>query len=402
MFTRVARKRRKGGTMNSKGVSLIREEMKKWYKRSSFYMIAIIALFLFAGILTSIQPAYRLSSSTLHQWTSQINGSSFLHLMGMENRIFKTAYPEDQEDIKVSEVVFQMATSIKPNDPRTLLGREIPGFSSYDGEIIVAGKGTDYTNMPIESSPPMEVFETEKEAVIKEETSTEDKAPDKNPVQTTGERDVVFIYHTHNRESFLPLLPAGTVADEAFHSKANITMVGERLAKGLEENGIGTNVDKTDITKKLKEKNMEYYQSYAASRPIIQEAIKQDGNLQFFFDLHRDSLGKELTTIELNGKSYAKTVFVIGGEYARYEQNLKLANDLHKAIEKKYPGLSRGVITKKGATTNGKFNQDLSQNAVLIEFGGVENNLDELYRSADAIAEVFSDFYWKAEKVNGN
>lgn len=36
----------------------------------------------------------------------------------------------------------------------------------------------------------------------------------------------------------------------------------------------------------------------------------------------------------------------------------------------------------------------------MIEFGGVENRLNELYRTADALAEVFSEYYWQAEKVN--
>ncbi len=72
-------------------------------------------------------------------------------------------------------------------------------------------------------------------------------------------------------------------------------------------------------------------------------------------------------------------------------------------MEAKYPGLSRGVLPpKKGPGTNGVFNQDLHENALLIEIGGVDNNMEELYRTADALAEVFSEFYWEAEKVNSN
>lgn len=382
-------------------MTFIHTELKKWYKRSGIFIVAIGLLFLLIGLLTSIQPAYRLSSASIHQWTGQIDGSSFLHMMGMENRIYKEAYPTDQEEIDVSEMVFHLTTSIKPDDPRTLLGRELPGFSVFDGEILIAGEGSDYTNMPIESSPPMNVFDTEEEAVITEET-TPDIPVEEEPVLTTGEKDVVFIYHSHNRESFLPLLPPGTVADLAYHSKANITLVGKRLGKSLESNGIGTVVDVTDFTGELNKRGMEYHQSYDVSRPVLKDAINQNRDLQFFFDLHRDYLPKKQTTTTINGKSYARIYFVIGGEYARYEQNQKLATDLHKKIEQKYPGISRGVTTKSGPLTNGKFNQDLSQNAIIIEFGGVENNLEELYRTADAVAEVFSDFYWQAEKVNGN
>jgi len=390
--------------VSKKNISFIHKELKSWYKRSGVFLFSVIVLFLLIGLLTSIQPAYRLSSSSVHHLTGQISGGSFLHLMGMENRLYKGAYPEDQEEIDITQLVFHSATSIKPDDPRSLLGRELPGFAAYDGKIIVAGEGTDYTNMPIESSPPMEVFDDEKEAVINdEETPDPPKVEEKDPVQTTGERDVVFIYHSHNRESFLPLLPPGTVADNAYHSKANITMVGDRLKSSLESNGIGANIDKTDITGKLLNSGMKYYESYEMSRPVVAQAIKQNDNLKFFFDLHRDwHSEKSFTTKEINGKSYARLFFVVGGDNPNYEKNAKLAWDLHKQLEKKYPGISRGVTEKKGQGTNGVFNQDLSSNSIVIEFGGVSSNLEELYRTADAFAEVFSDYYWQAEKVNGN
>ncbi|WP_425489437.1 stage II sporulation protein P [Geomicrobium halophilum] len=37
-------------------------------------------------------------------------------------------------------------------------------------------------------------------------------------------------------------------------------------------------------------------------------------------------------------------------------------------------------------------NEDLSPNSMLIEFGGVENTLQEMYRSADAVAEVLQAY----------
>lgn len=375
--------------------------IKSWSKRGGIYVVAICLLFLVIGLLTTAKPAYRISSQTLQHWTSQIEGESFLYLYNMENKMFVEAYPQGQQRINISNLAFQMATSIKPEDPRSLLGREIPGFSRFDGQILVAGEGTDYTNMPIESSPPMEIFDKEEPIVsehpVEEQVEEESESPTYLP---SSKNDVVFIYHTHNRESFLPLLPEGTNRDLAMHSEANITLVGDRLAQSLEDYGIGAKVDKTDLIPILKENEMKYYQSYDASRPIVEEAIATNQNFKYFFDLHRDSQPKHITTKEINGKSYARIIFVIGEEYARNEKNHQFANTLHKAIEKKYPGLSRGVVTYGGPGRDGKYNQDLSENAIVIEFGGVENNLEELYRSADALAEVFSDYYWKAEKVN--
>jgi len=118
------------------------------------------------------------------------------------------------------------------------------------------------------------------------------------------------------------------------------------------------------------------------------------------FDIHRDSLPYEKTTIKKDGKSYATLLFVIGAENKNYEKNLKLATTLHYMLEEKMPGLSRGVITKEGPRSNGVYNQDLLETALLIEVGGYDNHLEELYRTIDIFAEVFSDYYWGAEKVS--
>lgn len=177
--------------------------------------------------------------------------------------------------------------------------------------------------------------------------------------------------------------------------------VGEKLQEELESKGIGTKVEKTDIQAILNKKGWSYAQSYQESREVVQAALARNRDLTYLIDIHRDSRRRKYTTIDINGKSYAKIAFVIGAENPNYEKNLKLANVLHKLLDKKYgKGLSRGIIELKGARTNGKFNQDLSENAILIEFGGIDNTFDELYRSAEALADVFSEYYWQAERVN--
>ncbi|WP_245831767.1 stage II sporulation protein P [Oceanobacillus senegalensis] len=373
-----------------------------FYKRSGLYLVSLAVLFILIGLLTTIQPAYRISSEMITKWTSDIDSSVFLNLIGMENRGFKQALPEENQFPSLSSSLFQVATSIKPNDPRSLLGNEIPGFSIYDNQILIAGEGTDYTNLPYESSPPLEEVLKDREAVVEtEENDNVEQKQDEN-MPTTGEREVVYLYNSHNRESFLPHLPDETDPNLAHHSEVNITKVSERLAKSLEAKGIGTEVEDADIGNLLNKKGWEYHQSYDAARGVVEEAIAGNKDIQFVFDIHRDAMPREHTTMEMDGKSYAKIMFVVGKEHANYEKNLELATELHYLFEEKYPGLSRGVLPKGGAGTNGVFNQDLSENAVLIEFGGVGNNLDELYRTADIVAEVFSDYYWDAEEVDSN
>ncbi|WP_078428864.1 stage II sporulation protein P [Alkalihalobacterium alkalinitrilicum] len=372
-------------------------------KVAVFIIVGIMAVFIFTGMLTSIDPGYGMASSTVHNWTTQMNGENLVYLMGMQNKYFQQALPEDSEPPDLSSLAFEVLTSINPDDPRSLLGRELPGFALFDANIIVAGEGSDYTNMPIESAPPMEVLMAEREAST---TAFEglDKPTDQQsqPEMTTGDRKVVHIIHSHTRESFLPELKGVTNPNEAWHSEVNISLVGERLGQSLQNHGIGTDVDKTDIQSILTQRDWSYPRSYDASREFVKEAIAENDQLEFFFDLHRDSLLRDKTTVTINGEHYARIYFVIGRDNRNKDHNLKLAKDLHHRLEQKYPGLSRGVVEMGGIGRNGVYNQDLSNNSILIEFGGVENSVEEAFRSADAFAEVFSDFYWEQAKVSSD
>jgi stage II sporulation protein P len=386
-----------------------RKRITPFYKKSGIYLISMIILFVFIGLLTTIKPAYRFSSQIISEWTSDIDSSIFLYLLSMENRAFKQAYPEEKSIPNLSTTFFQIATNIKVNDPKSLLGQELPGFSTFGNQIVIAGEGTNYMNLSIESSPPLEDVLEERQAILDDSTEKNEQEENAESIHdehkeqlTTGDREVVLIYNTHNYESFLPHLPDVTDPDLAHHSEVNITKVSDRLAESLEAKGIGTKVDQTDFMRILKEKDWGYGRSYEASRSTVSEVIGSNKDLHYVFDLHRDSMAREITTKTINGKDYAKILMVVGAEYASYEKNLTLATELNALIEEKYPGLSRGVIKKEGPGNNGVYNQDLSENALLIEFGGYDNTLEELYRTADAVAEIFSEFYWDAEKVNVN
>ncbi|AMX82838.1 stage II sporulation protein P [Geobacillus subterraneus] len=369
------------------------------------FMLVIVGcmmMFMLVGALTSLRPEYRPSSSSLNDMAAHFPEETFIRLFGLENRYFAQLLPKERQQTNYSSLLFRLATSINPDDPRSLLGSELPGFALYDSKILIAGEGTDYTNIPYESAPPLEVMLAERQASVEELEQAEqnqDEKPLPPPAQTTGGREVVYIYHTHTRESYLPALKGVTDPDLAFHQSVNVTKVGEKLMEELEKRGIGAQINKTDIEAELLKKGMKYGQAYDMSRQTVVAAMKQNRDLQYFIDIHRDAHRRKHTTTTINGVDYARVAFIVGGENAEYEKNLQLATELHHLLQKKYPGLSRGVIKKQGAGTDGKFNQDLSGNAILVEFGGVDNTFAELFRSAAAFADVFSEYYWQAEKV---
>ncbi|WP_208590155.1 stage II sporulation protein P [Gracilibacillus suaedae] len=370
----------------------------------SGFVTTFFAMFILVGMLTSMDPSYRVASNTVKKWTNNVTEVHFLSLMMMENRVFKEALPEDQTPIDMWKVVFELGTNVRMHDVRSLLGRELPGFEMYDREILIAGEGTDYTNLTVESTPPLDIVLEEREATTPEEKDEEkdEEKPVEEQEKTTGDKDVVYIYNTHNRESFLPYLPDADEPDDAFHHEVNITKVSEQLSKDLKRHGIGAEVDDTDIGAILNEKGWNYSaDSYRASKDVVEAALTDNKDVNFVFDLHRDSIRKDLTTIEIDGKSYAKIMFVIGGDNPNYEKNYALAEKLHALLDEKYYGLSRGVEMYAGAGRNGVYNQDVSENALTIEVGGVDNTMEELYNTTEVFAEIFSEYYWDAEKVSG-
>lgn len=370
----------------------------------SFLVVFFLLLFVFSlsAVMTSLKPEYRLSSNSIHTVTNQFTGKMLFTLLANENHYFFSALPEGQKAPNFSRELFTLSTNISLDDPRSFLGRELPGFSIFDSEIIVAGKGTDYTNMPYESSPPMHVLDEQKDADLQnidgiDESDTDTKEA---PTQTTNGRKVVHIYFSHNRESYLPYLKGVNNPNLAYHSKINVSKLGERLSKELAEKGIGSEVNNTDIMGMLNKKGLKYPKSYQESRAAVQTAMASNKDLEYFIDIHRDSKRKKDTTITINGKKYAKIVFVIGGKNPNYEKNTALASKLHKALEKKYPGLSRGIIKYNNSGNNSVYNQDLSSKAMLVEIGGVDNTFEEMYLTVEAFADVFSEFYWDAKAVD--
>jgi stage II sporulation protein P len=368
--------------------------------------LGILALLLFvfsvSGVMTSLRPEYRISSNSVHTVANQFSGKMLFSMLANENHYLFNALPEGKQESIITNQLIKVSTNISLEDPRSLLGRELPGFSIFDNEILVAGKGTNYTNMPYESSPPVDVLNEERDASLQnlDEIEEPDKGVTNQPNQTTNGRKVVEIYHSHNRESYLPYLKGVTNPDLAYHSKINITKLGERMVEDLADKGIGSSLDKTDIMGNLNNKGLNYAKSYQESRKSVQTALANNKDLEYLIDIHRDSKRKKHTTITIKGKEYAKIAFVIGGNNPNFEKNAALANKIHKALEKKYPGISRGVMKQGGSSHNGIYNQDLSGNAMLLEIGGVDNTFEEMYLTVDAFTEVFSEFYWDAKAVD--
>lgn len=368
-----------------------------------FTIILLLFVFSVSGLLTSMKSDYRPSSQSVNEAASIFTGRMLFSLLALENEYFAASLKAEEKQNSNLEQLLKYSVEISLDDPRSLLGKELPGFSIFDAEIVVAGADMDYTNMPYESAPPNDAVPSV-DPDLQNVDSIEETEPGETN-QTTNGKKTVFIYHTHNTESYTPYLKDLKNINLAHHSEVNVTRVGQKLGAVLGSKGIGAVVDTTDINRVLNQKGLKHSKSYQESRAVVQEAMAGNEDLTYYIDIHRDSRRKDKTTITINGQAYAKIAFVVGGKNAKYGKNLALAKELHYELEKKYPGLSDGVIVNAGSGQNGVYNQDLSEQAMLLEIGGVDNTFEEAYRTVEAFADVFSKYYWEnneAEEVNAS
>ncbi len=180
------------------------------YTKRSVFAFVMICLFLIAILILNPASSSYIYTNPLNQWLRSYPAESMMYIMGTENKHFRRVLPKGVEPPNVLSVTVEMFTGIQPQRIATLLLDEVPGFKTFDTKIIVAGEGTNYSNLPIESSPPMDVLLKERELskenlqeLEKTEQSTEHKHEE--PSKSTEGKKVAFIYHTHSRESFFAL-----------------------------------------------------------------------------------------------------------------------------------------------------------------------------------------------------
>ncbi|MGN7468573.1 stage II sporulation protein P [Brevibacillus sp. SAFN-007a] len=374
-----------------------------------FAVLSFITAFLFVmtGVLSLGGNRVAITSSAIQQAASHISSLAILSWMGQEIPALSATVQasSDARSNSVTGFLFQLATNIQPGDLRSLLGRELPGMvTTEDARFVVQGKGATLADFYVEypahpkqvadTSQLVPVVEPQEQAAAK--PAEEKPAPAAKPATTNGKK-IVFVYNSHNRESwFSETKPIGTSVD---HPTQNISLVSQRLSEALNERGIGADVSKDDIYQQLLNKKMDYALSYAQSLQVVKAAVEKNRELHYFFDLHRDTAPRDRTTVTIKGKTYARVMFVIGKRNKSHEKNEAFATELHQLMEKMYPELSRGVMEKGAKTDHGEYNQSISPGSLLMEIGGTENTLQESLNTAEALADVFAAYYLQAEKV---
>ncbi len=323
------------------------KKVKLKKKKKINYKIISILLVLCISIVFTIKKLYKID----------INDKEYLSFLINES------YKNENTSSYVVRFILKFFSNIDVNKPETLLA-----FSKVkDNKITISN--------------------------TKEEYKKEDDYDPKNyegitsyiQVKNDVEDPIVYIYNTHQLETYSNEgLKNGMVP--------NVMMAGSLLSEKLNKNSVKTVFEDTNLYNFISEMGLPKDELYGGSRVFISNAKEKYKSLKYYIDLHRDSIDKDLSTITIDNKNYARVLFVLGTTNVKYENNKKMMSRLNEIINEKYPKLSRGIYEVDIPDWPEIYNQDMDNNAILIELGAKDNTMNEVINTVDVLSYAISEY----------
>lgn len=294
-----------------------------------------------------------------------------------------TSFNEDdmaENGFSISHMALDMI-GLNLKNPISVIGREL-AFVGKDDVNVEENTNVDFNHFKLDDKQVSK--DTANSTPINNENlNLENKSvtvydPKLKKTLNTSKPEVL-IYHTHTTESYKPGAPTST------DNTQNVVAVGDILVNELQNNyGISAINDKTIHDLEA------YTQSYARSSVTVDKYLKQYKDFKLIIDLHRDSVDdKKAITMKMNGENVAKISLVMARKNPHFDKNMALANEFMDNSDNLFPGFCRGVIYYNYGTRY--FNQDKSNNAILVEVGGDINTSDEAKASAKYISRIIAE-----------
>lgn len=191
----------------------------------------------------------------------------------------------------------------------------------------------------------------------------------------------ILLYHTHTNEAYLN---SAENRYEHLASRSNdetltVREVGNALCDAFAKLGYDSDHDSSN------NEAQGYNNAYTLSNELINKNISENGQYLVHIDLHRDSYTKNtVPTMEIDGKSVAKIMFVVGGKCENSDENYKFALSVANELNSSYPGLCEKVLFVK----NSAYNQQYSNRSLLIEVGDNAVTVEEACNATPYIAQA--------------
>lgn len=190
----------------------------------------------------------------------------------------------------------------------------------------------------------------------------------------------VLVFHSHASENYKPKdsHERGSVGD--------IVQVGEAFVAELASLGITALHDKTIHDQPR------YSESFINSEKKASELLAANSDIQVVLDIHRDGLQDkpdDYTKARANDLEVAKILFVVGDkDNDLLEENIRFAEQISEAMERQYPGVTRGVRVFKS-----DYSGELHPNSIMVLIGDWRGNtVEEAIASARLLARVLEPY----------
>ena len=250
--------------------------------------------------------------------------------------------------------------------------------ASHDGKIVektygVANATSTFGNITVRNTTPSHSINIESSLSGELVFSPEDIT-----------KPTVLIFHTHTTESY-EMLDEGwftnSYSTRSNDPDRNMVRVGTAICEELEKSGIGY-IHDTDIH------DAQYTGAYDRSREKIDKILQENPTIQIVLDVHRDAIHNSETTrtkpvTTINGRKAAQIMIICGCDDGTdilpdYMGNLRFASYLQNAIEKDNKGITRPMLFDYRF-----YNQDLAEASLVIEFGALANDIEQVRYSAE-------------------
>lgn len=243
---------------------------------------------------------------------------------------------------------------------------------------VVPSAGTLETAEKEEEQTEQKESDAESGEQANEEEPKEKDDSQQEEVKVSGDPQVI-IYHTHSTESYMPY------KESNYHrtvEEGTVRDVGNVLETELKKRGINVIHDKTVHDRPS------YTASYGRSRNTVQSLMKKYPTAKYIIDLHRDAAPASSTEgkkLKIGDTEVAKFSLVVGRGNQNYTELYAFAKKVSQTAEGLHKGFGGPIIEKEY-----RFNEFVSNQAILLEIGNNKNTIDEARACAKNFAEVMA------------
>lgn len=186
---------------------------------------------------------------------------------------------------------------------------------------------------------------------------------------------IIYIYNTHETEEY---------KSNFYNITPTVKTVSNIMKDELLKLDINSVVETKSVQKEVNKRGLDYPGTYTVSLEYLKARRGKNPSLKYFFDMHRDSVVGDAARVSISNKKYATVMFLVGTKNQYYKRNLKGIRVMEKYLNKHYEGLLRSTYYQPNST----FYQDYDSNMFLVELGGPDNTLEEIYNSTVALSKA--------------